>query len=214
VKRDHYSGIVYIENEREIVPRAFPIEGHWSLDGFDQPAEEGPGWRTTEEAIMWSRKRAPEVFLRVHLAVHSYRYVRAGDIPVRLHAPVDDRYVIYCAGEKRWVPAEVEGEEDVEPEDVRRWPGASDAPEPEVLPGYGGEVFLAQSKEEMDAGADLGYTARWEALRDGRLGVVEVAGPAWESDPPGCGRVGTRARTLRPPLRRAAGLRLRISGRT
>jgi hypothetical protein len=179
-----YSGVVYIHPEWELVPRELAIEGHWELEGLDRPAEEGPGWRTAAEAIEWGRKRAPTVYLRVHLAAYSYRYVRAGEILVRLQAPVDDRFVIYSAGETHPTPRQVEGEEDVEPEDVRRWPGGSDERDPDVLPRYGGWVYLVQSRPEMEAGAFLGYTARWEALRKGRLGLAEVRGPDWEGDLP------------------------------
>jgi hypothetical protein len=166
------------------VPRAFPIEGHWELEGLDKPAENGPSWRTAAESIAWGRKRSPTVYLRVHLATYSYRFVPAGDVLVRLHAPMDDRFVIYSAGETDPVRHEVEGEEDVDAEDVRRWPGAADTRDTDVLPGYGGWVYLVQSRPESDAGAFLGYTARWEALRDGRLGLADVYGPAWEGDLP------------------------------
>ena len=62
---------------------------------------------------------------------------------------------------------------------MRRWPGAATSPDEDVLPGYGGDVFLVQWSMEHDGGADAGLIARWEALVDGVQHVLEVAGPRW-----------------------------------
>src|SRR5438874_7998704 len=167
--RSDFSGVAYIEQVTGFIPRAFPIEGHWELPGLDHVAEDGPGWQTASEAVSWGRKRAPAVWLRVHRNIYSHRYAHADSILFCLQAPVRDDYVIYSAGED---PVSQEAE-------VRRWPGAAARREAEVLPDYGGDVYLVQWAPERDR-AGFGFLARWERVRDGVQQVVEVAGPDWD----------------------------------
>ena len=174
VRLPNYSGVVYIDMEWGVVPRSLPIEGHWELPGLDRVAEDGPGWLTAAEAIAWGRKRAPLVWLRVHRSTYSYRYVQVGSVLVRLHAPLEDDYVIYSAGEGL-SHAGLSDEEY-----VRRWPGAATSRDEDLLPEYGGEVFLVQWSSEHDGAGEGGVIARWEALSDGVQHVAEVAGPRWD----------------------------------
>ena len=114
----------------------------------------------------------------MHAVRREYRYAKAGELLVRLHAPENHAYRIYDAGEVVWesVPGR-------KPDaSIERWPGASDTRDPDVEADYGGMVYLVQERPEDFAGGD-GYVARWEALRDdGVLELVEVAGPTWDGD--------------------------------
>jgi len=170
MRRPDYSGVVYIDEEFGVVLRALPIEGHWELPGLGRVAEDGPGWATAAEAIAWGRKRAPTVWLRVHRSIHSYRYVQVDGLLLRLQAPVCDDYVIYSAGEEATSRT---GE-------VRRWPAAPTRRDADVLPDYGGEVYLVQWPPEHEGSNMPGLIARWEKLTNGVQHVAEVAGPDWE----------------------------------
>jgi len=174
VRHNDYSGIVYIESELALVPRQHAIEGHWENR---ETVVQGPGWETGVQAVAWGRKRAPIVLLRIHRVALEYRYQRVGDLLVRLHAPVDHDYIHYDAGEVPW--ASVPGHQP-DPQ-LRRWPGARDSPDADVVADYGGTVYLVQERPEEE-GAVLGYTARWEALHDGVMIPREVVGPRWEGD--------------------------------
>lgn len=105
--------------------------------------------------------------------------MKAGDILVRLHAPIDHAYVMYDAGEVPWMS--VPGHKP-DPQ-LRRWPGASENPDSDLEAEYGGTVYLVQERPENEGGY-VGYTARWEALRGGVQTSVEIVGPWWEGDFP------------------------------
>src|SRR5438045_1448213 len=78
---------------------AAAADGGNGVRGGDESVEEGT-WFDAAEAVAWGRRRAPKVYLRVHQPVHQHRFVRAGDILVRLRADrPHDRYVLYSAGE-------------------------------------------------------------------------------------------------------------------
>lgn len=110
------------------------------------------------------------VLLRVHRAIYRHRYVRSGELVIRLQAPVEHQFVHYSAGEEQALS-----------EEIKRWPGASDEREPDVEPRYGDRVYLVQLEPE-EHGDQLGYVARWEAVRDGRQRLVEAVGPAWDGE--------------------------------
>jgi hypothetical protein len=168
MRHPSYSGVVYIDEELGVVPRQFPIEGYWDLE--QRVAEDGPGWLTATDAIEWGRKRAPTVSLRVHRSIHVYRYLQVDGILFRLHAPVSDEHVVYSAGEDAMLHGD----------DVKRWPGAPTTRDADVLPGYGGKVWLVQWPPENDGANMASLTARWETLTDGVQHVAEVAGPDWD----------------------------------
>jgi len=142
------------------------IEGHWEPP--KAAAVEGPRWTDPEEAISWGRKRAPGVYLRLHRATFSYRYYRAGHLMVKLNAPPSTSYTIYSAGERH---AKTDGS--------KRWPGASDEPDPDVVEGYGGTVHLVRGDETAGVIGPFQLTARWETVREDRMVVLEQAGP-WD----------------------------------
>jgi hypothetical protein len=169
VKQPGYSGVVYIDEEAGLVPKRCRIEGHWEPPGTGRAFEEGPGWAGAAEAIAWGRKRAPRVLLRVHRRVYCYRYLPAAGLVLRLHAPACDDHAIYSAGEDA-----------VSHDEVRRWPGALPTRDTEVLPDYGGTVWLVQWPAESDAVNLRGLVARWEKLTDGVQHLAEIAGPNWE----------------------------------
>src|SRR5215217_7000241 len=125
-------GVAYVECVLQ--PKIRWIEGHWEPP--EAAAVEGPRWIDREEAISWGRKRAPGVYLRLHRATFSYRYYRAGHLMVKLNAPPSTSYTIYSAGERH---AKTDGS--------KRWPGASDEPDPDVVAGYGGTVHLVRWDE-------------------------------------------------------------------
>lgn len=174
MKREGYGGIVYIESETWFSAREHAIAGHWDRGGS---FVEGPGWDSAIDAISWGRRRAPEVYLRVHAVRHEYRYVKAGELVVRLHAPNNSGYRIYDAGETAWdsVPGRVLDA------NLVRWPGARDMRDADVEVDYGGTVYLVQEPPEDWAGG-AGYVARWERLNDGVPELAEVAGPTWDGD--------------------------------
>lgn len=161
--RADYGGIVYIEEEYAYGGDP-PIYGSWQKDEW---FEEGPGWPTAAEAIAWGRHRAPLVYLRIDLDVHTWRCAWVDGMRVRLPAPSEPRHVHYSAGE-----VHAEGHEFI------RWPGSFDRRDEGVADGYGGAVWLVQSSDVWHRGELVGYSARWDALRDGVLTPKEIAG-AW-----------------------------------
>jgi hypothetical protein len=163
-------GVAYVEFVLQ--PEIRWIEGHWEPPDAVavEDLEQGPSWTDPEEAISWGRKRAPHVFLRLHRATFSYRYYRAGDLMLKLKAPPSSSYVIYPAGERHSTR-----------DGSKRWPAASDERDADVMAGYGGDVYLVRWDETAGLIAPFRLTARWEALREDRMVVLEQAGP-WDED--------------------------------
>jgi hypothetical protein len=136
----------------------------------DEGVREHGDWATVEEAIRWGRQRAPTVILRRHEWIHATRHHRTtGEIVVRLRSPVQSRYTIFSAGEQA----------NAEDPEIERWPGASEYRDTDTVPGYGGSVYLVEGNESWDDSP--GWVARWEALRDGSMVLLEQAGPAWNA---------------------------------
>jgi hypothetical protein len=61
-------GVVYIAESTidslAKIPGAHLFEGHWEHIAA-RDFEDGPGWDSLDEAILWGRERAPEVILRI-----------------------------------------------------------------------------------------------------------------------------------------------------
>lgn len=175
MRHRNYGGIVVVEPDYGVEVRPFRIEGHWEPTEKTVEVDEGPGWNSSEGAIAWGRKRAPAVLLRLHESISSYRFVRVGDLVVRLHAPVEAEYVLYSAGERD--KSRPKSEED---DEVRTWPGTSRIREADVVSNYGGIVWLVQWESDQSRWPLNGYRCRWEILRHGYMMLAGSRGPAWK----------------------------------
>jgi hypothetical protein len=159
-------GIVYIDPAYAIPVDDGDVEVYWE-NGPSQAV--GPVGTDLDAAILWARKRAPEVLVRIDRAIFSHQFVRVGGLTVRLDAPVEHRRQDYSAGDVH------------EPSrDVRPWPGDRGTVEP-LEAGYGGYAMVYQ-RETQPVGDDLGFTARHEVLDGTGSRLSELVGPKWLAD--------------------------------